>query len=171
SDLTLGLLSAIGPFSIDMSLPAFETIALDFETTIEHIQLSLTSFFIGIAFGQLIYGPLLDKFGRKKPLLFGLVIYIVASILCAYTNEPDHLIFLRFLQALCSCYGIVDSRALVRDIFEPREADKVFSILMLVICISPIVALSVGAFVLTHFDSHIIFVILAVLAFLILLSV
>lgn len=169
--LTLGLLSAIGPFSIDMYLPAFETIAIDFETNIEHIQLSLTSFFIGIAFGQLVYGPLLDKFGRKKPLLFGLVIYIVASILCAYTNEPNHLIFLRFLQALGSCSGMVASRAMVRDIFEPREAAKVFSMLMLVIGISPIVAPSVGAFVLTHFDWHIIFVILAVLAFLILLSV
>ncbi|HLT86151.1 MAG TPA: multidrug effflux MFS transporter [Sphingobacterium sp.] len=169
--LTLGLLSAIGPFSIDMYLPAFETIALDFETTIEHIQLSLTSFFIGIAFGQLIYGPLLDKFGRKKPLLFGLVIYIVASILCAYTKEPDHLIFLRFMQALGSCSGMVASRAMVRDIFEPREAAKVFSMLMLVIGISPILAPSIGAFVLTNFDWHIIFVILAVLAFFILLSV
>lgn len=169
--LTLGLLSAIGPFSIDMYLPAFETIALDFETTIEHIQLSLTSFFIGIALGQLIYGPLLDKFGRKKPLLVGLLIYIGASVLCAYTKEPNHLIFLRFLQALGSCSGMVASRAMVRDIFEPREAAKVFSMLMLVIGISPIIAPSVGAFVLANFDWHIIFVILAVLAFLILLSV
>ncbi|PRD46310.1 multidrug effflux MFS transporter [Sphingobacterium haloxyli] len=169
--LTLGLLSAIGPFSIDMYLPAFETIALDFETTIEHIQLSLTSFFVGIAFGQLVYGPLLDKFGRKKPLLIGLVIYIGASILCAYTKEPNHLIFLRFMQALGSCSGMVASRAMVRDIFEPKEAAKVFSMLMLVIGISPIVAPSVGAFVLTNFDWHIIFVILAILAFLILLGV
>lgn len=169
--LTLGLLSAIGPFSIDMYLPAFGTIALDFNTTIEHIQLSLTSFFIGIAFGQLIYGPLLDKFGRKKPLLVGLLIYIGASLLCAFTKEPDHLIFLRFLQALGSCSGMVASRAMVRDLFEPREAAKVFSMLMLVIGISPIIAPSVGAFVLTNFDWHIIFVILAVLAFLIFLSV
>ncbi|WP_223857654.1 multidrug effflux MFS transporter [Sphingobacterium micropteri] len=169
--LILGLLSAIGPFSIDMYLPAFETIALDFETTIEHIQLSLTAFFIGIAFGQLIYGPLLDKFGRKKPLLIGLVIYMVASILCAYTKEPNHLIFLRFIQALGSCSGMVASRAMVRDIFEPREAAKVFSMLMLVIGISPILAPSVGAFVLTNFDWHIIFIILALLALLIFLGV
>lgn len=169
--LTLGLLSAIGPFSIDMYLPAFETIAEDFGTTIEHIQLSLTSFFVGIAFGQLIYGPLLDKFGRKKPLLVGLLIYVGASFLCAYTQDPNHLIFLRFLQALGSCSGMVASRAMVRDIFEPREAAKIFSMLMLVIGISPIVAPSVGAFVLTNFDWHIIFIILAVLAVLISLSV
>lgn len=169
--LTLGLLSAVGPFSIDMYLPAFETIALDFKTTIEHIQLSLTSFFVGIAFGQLIYGPLLDKFGRKKPLLVGLLIYIGASFLCAYTKEPNHLIFLRFLQALGSCSGMVASRAMVRDIFPPREAAKVFSMLMLVIGISPIVAPSVGAFVLANFDWHIIFIILAALAILIFISV
>src|SRR5690606_26242542 len=95
--LTLGLLSAIGPFSIDMYLPAFETIAKDFSTSIEHIQLSLTSFFVGIAFGQLVYGPLLDKFGRKKPLIVGIIVYIVASLLCAYTKDPTHLIFLRFM--------------------------------------------------------------------------
>ena len=169
--LLLGLLAAIGPFSIDMYLPAFETIAQNFDTTIDHIQLSLTAFFIGIAFGQLIYGPLLDKFGRKKPLLVGLVIYIVASILCAYTKEPNQLIFLRFLQALGSCSGMVASRAMVRDLFEPREAAKVFSMLMLVIGISPILAPSVGAFVLTHFDWHVIFIILAALALLIFLGV
>lgn len=169
--LTLGLLSAVGPLSIDMYLPAFDTIALDFDTSIEHIQLSLTSFFVGIAFGQLIYGPLLDKYGRKRPLLVGLAIYIVASILCAFTKDATHLIFLRFLQALGSCSGMVASRAMVRDLFEPREAAKVFSMLMLVIGISPILAPSVGAFVLTHFDWHVIFVILGVLAGLILLGV
>lgn len=169
--LILGLLSAVGPFSIDMYLPAFETIAKDFNTSIEHIQLSLTAFFIGIAAGQLIYGPLLDKYGRKKPLIVGFLIYIIASILCAYTKEVNHLIFLRFMQALGSCSGMVASRAMVRDLFEPREGAKVFSLLMLVVGISPIVAPSVGAFVLASFDWHIIFIILAILAFIILLGV
>lgn len=169
--LTLGLLSAIGPFSIDMYLPAFEKIAEDFHTSIEHIQLSLTSFFVGIAFGQLIYGPLLDKFGRKKPLIVGIVVYIIASLLCAYTKDPNYLIVLRFMQALGSCSGMVAGRAMVRDIYEPREAAKVFSLLMLVVGLSPILAPSVGAFVLTNFDWHIIFIILAAIAVLILLSV
>lgn len=169
--LILGLLSAIGPFSIDMYLPAFETIAQDFQTNIEHIQLSLTAFFIGIASGQLVYGPLLDKFGRKKPLLIGLLVYIGASLLCAYVQDPDHLIALRFIQALGSCSGMVAARAIVRDLFEPREAAKVFSMLMLVIGISPIIAPSVGAFVMTNFDWHIIFLILAALALFIFLSV
>lgn len=169
--LVLGLLSAIGPFSIDMYLPAFEAIAQDFNTSIEHVQLSLTAFFVGIASGQLIYGPLLDKYGRKKPLIAGFLIYIIASILCAYTKEADHLIFLRFMQAIGSCSGMVASRAMVRDLFEPREAAKVFSLLMLVIGISPIIAPSVGAFVLINFDWHIIFIILALLALTILLGV
>src|SRR5690606_26156933 len=78
--LILGLLSAIGPFSIDMYLPAFDTIARNFDTSVDHVQLSLTSYFIGIALGQLVYGPLLDKFGRKKPLMMGLLIYMITSI-------------------------------------------------------------------------------------------
>ncbi len=169
--LILGLLSAIGPFSIDMYLPAFKTIAKDFDSPVEKIQLSLTAFFVGIALGQIIYGPLLDKFGRKKPLLIGVIIYIVASILCAYTEDANHLIAYRFLQALGSCSGMVAARAMVRDYFDPREGAKVFSMLMLVIGVSPIVAPSVGAFVLAHFDWHVIFLILAALATLILAAV
>src|SRR5690606_41033140 len=100
--IILGLLSAIGPFSIDMYLPGFESIAQSLQTTVSHIQLSLTSFFIGIASGQIIYGPLLDRFGRKIPLIAGLVIYIAASISCALTNSADHLVAHRFIQALGS---------------------------------------------------------------------
>jgi len=162
--LILGLLSAIGPFSIDLYLPAFDNIAVDFSTTVEKVQLSLTSFFIGIAFGQLIYGPLLDKYGRKKPLLVGLAIYIVASILCIFTRDINHLIVLRFLQALGSCAGMVGARAMVTDYYNNRESARVFSLLMLVIGISPILAPSIGAFMLNHLDWHFIFLFLAVLS-------
>src|SRR5690606_5909686 len=103
--LILGLLSAIGPFSIDMYLPAFDTIAIDFDTNIEKVQLSLTSFFIGIAIGQMIYGHILDKYGRKKPFIVGLYIYAVTSILYVLTRNVDSLILLRFIQALGSCAG------------------------------------------------------------------
>jgi len=156
--LILGLLSAVGPFSIDMYLPAFQTIAKDFNTSVDQVQLSLTSFFIGIALGQLIYGPLLDKYGRKKPLLIGLLIYVLATILCILTRNVEHLIAFRFLQALGSCAGMVASRAMIQDYYEPREAARVFSLLMLVIAISPILAPSAGAFLLNHLDWHYIFV-------------
>ncbi|WDF69908.1 multidrug effflux MFS transporter [Sphingobacterium oryzagri] len=156
--LILGLLSAVGPFSIDMYLPAFQTIAQDFNTSVDRVQFSLTSFFIGIAFGQLIYGPLLDRYGRKKPLLIGLVIYITATVFCVVTRNIEYLIALRFLQALGSCAGMVASRAMIQDYYEPREAARVFSLLMLVIAISPILAPSAGAFLLNHLDWHYIFV-------------
>ena len=162
--LILGLLSAIGPFSIDMYLPAFENIAADFNSPLEKVQLSLTSFFIGIAFGQIIYGPLLDKYGRKKPLLVGLAIYFIASLLCVFTRDINHLIFLRFLQALGSCGGMVGARAMVTDYYNSREAARVFSLLMLVIGISPILAPSAGAMLLNYLDWHYIFLILAFMA-------
>lgn len=167
--LILGLLSAVGPFSIDMYLPAFDTIAADFDTSVERVQLSLTSYFIGIALGQLVYGPLLDKYGRKKPLMIGLLIYIVASILCVFAYDIEHLIALRFLQALGSCAGMVAARAMVQDYYDSREAARVFSLLMLVIAISPILAPSAGAFLLAHLDWHYIFVTLFIIALIILL--
>ncbi len=162
--LILGLLSAIGPFSIDLYLPAFEIIAEDFNTSIEKVQFTLTSYFIGIALGQLVYGPLLDRYGRKKPLLIGLGIYIIASALCIFTRDINHLIILRFLQALGSCGGMVGARAMVTDYYNSREAARVFSLLMLVIGISPILAPSIGAFMLNHVDWHYIFLFLTVLA-------
>jgi len=169
--ITLGLLSAIGPFSIDMYLPGFDAIAASLQTTVAHVQLSLTSFFIGIASGQIIYGPLLDRFGRKPPLIVGLVIYIAASISCALTNSADYLIAYRFIQALGSCGGMVASRAMVRDFFGPTESAKIFSLLMLVIGISPILAPSVGSFVMAHWDWHGIFLVLTVISVCILLAV
>src|SRR5580693_488347 len=110
--LILGLLSAIGPFSIDMYLPAFPAIAKNLHSTVAHVSLSLSSFFIGISFGQLLYGPLLDKFGRKKPLYVGLVAYLVASVGCALASSADALIVLRLMQALGGCVGMVASRAM-----------------------------------------------------------
>ena len=109
--LILGLLTAIGPFSIDMYLPAFPAIAKGLHTTVAQVTLSLSSFFIGISFGQLLYGPLLERFGRKKPLYAGLCIYLVASIGCALAASVNALIVLRLLQALGGCVGMVARRA------------------------------------------------------------
>lgn len=168
---TLGLLSAMGAFAIDMYLPGFPDIARDLHTTVAHITLSITSFFIGISIGQMIYGPLLDKYGRKKPLYIGLAVYLVTSIGCAFSPTANALIGMRFLQALGSCAGLVASRAYVRDIFPVEENAKIFSLLMLVLALSPIVAPTVGGYVSASFGWQFIFYILATIAGLTLLLV
>src|SRR4051812_30049390 len=98
--LILGSLTALGPFSIDMYLPGFTAIAADLHTTVNKVSLSLSSYFIGISAGQLLYGPLLDRFGRKRPLYIGLSVYILASLGCALTADIDVFIALRFVQAV-----------------------------------------------------------------------
>jgi MFS transporter, DHA1 family, multidrug resistance protein len=162
--LILGLLSAIGPFSIDMYLPGFPEIARDLHSTVAHISLSLSSFFMGIAFGQLLYGPLLDRFGRKKPLYIGMFAYLLASIGCAFCTTADTLIFTRLLQALGGCVGMVAARAMVRDLFPVEENAKIFSLLMLVVAVSPIIAPTLGGYVTAAFGWQSIFVILAGIA-------
>lgn len=159
----LGLLSAIGPFSIDMYLPGFPAIAEDLNTTVATVSLSLSSFFIGISVGQLIYGPLLDRFGRKAPLYVGLVLYVLASTGCAFAASVHQLIALRFLQALGSCGGMVASRAMVRDLFPVSETAKIFSKLMLVIAVSPIIAPTTGGYLASSVGWHSIFIVLTLL--------
>jgi DHA1 family bicyclomycin/chloramphenicol resistance-like MFS transporter len=158
--LILGLLSAIGPFSIDMYLPAFPAIAKGLHTTVAQVMLSLSSFFIGISVGQLLYGPLLERFGRKKPLYAGLCIYLIASVGCALAASVNALIVLRFLQALGGCVGMVAARAMVRDLFEVKENAKIFSLLMLVVAISPIIAPTLGGYVTSMLGWRYVFVML-----------
>jgi DHA1 family bicyclomycin/chloramphenicol resistance-like MFS transporter len=169
--LILGLLTALGPFSIDMYLPAFPEIARNLHTSVAQVMLSLSSFFIGISVGQLIYGPLLERFGRKKPLYAGLCIYLVASIGCAMATSVDALILLRLLQALGGCVGMVASRAVVRDLFEVHETAKIFSLLMLVVAVSPIVAPTAGGYVTSVLGWRWVFAILIVVDVLIILGV
>ena len=104
--LILGMLSAIGPFSIDMYLPAFPDIAKGLNTEVSKVMLSLSSFFIGISVGQLIYGPMLERFGRKKPLYFGLSVYILASIGCSFSHDINMLIVWRCIQAISASSAI-----------------------------------------------------------------
>lgn len=169
--LVLGLITAIGPFSIDMYLPAFSNIAADLHTTVAHVSLSLSSFFIGISLGQFIYGPLLDRFGRKRPLIAGLFIYLLASALCAMAGSTDSLIALRFLQALGGCAGMVASRAMVRDLFAVEDNAKIFSMLMLVVGVSPIIAPTLGGYFTAAFGWHSIFIALTVMAAVLLAAV
>ena len=169
--MILGALAALGPFSIDMYLPGFDSIAADLNTTIPKVSLSLTGFFIGISFGQLLYGPLLDKFGRKKPLYFGLALYILASIGCLAVTNINQLIVLRFVQAIGSCAAAVASMAMVRDLFPVKESAKVFASLMLVIAISPMLAPTAGGYLMTAFGWQSVFMFLAGMAVLMLLAV
>jgi len=168
--LILGLVTALSPFSIDMYLPAFTDIAHNLHCPVASVQLSLTSYFIGIAAGQLIYGPLLDRFGRKKPLYIGLLVYVLASLGCSVTNSVNMLIAMRLLQALGSCGGMVAARALVRDLFPVGEIAKVFSLLLLVIAVSPLVAPTVGSYISAAFGWHSVFIILTAISVFILLA-
>ncbi len=161
--LVLGSLTAIGPFSIDMYLPGFPAIARDLQTDIAHVTLTLTSYFIGISTGQLVYGPLLDRYGRKKPLVVGLSIYIAAAIGCALAPTIHALVVLRFVLAIGACVGIVAARAIVRDLFPIEEIARIFSTLMLILGISPIVAPTVGAYVAATLSWRFIFVVLAII--------
>ncbi len=168
--LILGSLAALGPFSIDMYLPGFLDIANDLKSTESTVALSLSSFFIGISAGQLLYGPLLDKFGRKKPLYFGLGLYIVSSFLCLAVTNVDQLIVLRFVQAIGSCATAVASVAMVRDLFSVEESPKVFASLMLVIAVSPMLAPTAGSYLIAALGWKYVFVFLGLMAILMLLA-
>lgn len=159
--LVLGALCTISPFSIDMYLPGFPEMAKDLNTPISTIQLSLTAYLIGIAIGQLFYGPLLDKYGRKKPLYAGLAIYILASIGCALSQSVENLIFMRFLQAIGGCAGMVSAQALVRDIFPVKKIAQAMALLVLVIAVSPMIAPTLGGFITASYNWHWVFIVLA----------
>ena len=116
--LILGMLSAIGPFSIDMYLPAFPDIAAHLHSSVAEVSLSLSSFFIGISAGQLIYGAILDRFGRKRPLYAGLTIYVLTSVACVFTTSVNMLIVMRFFQAIGGCAAL--GRPVEKDIAEFR---------------------------------------------------
>lgn len=161
--LLLGSLTALGPFSIDMYLPGFPAIAKDLNTTVAKVSLSLSGFFIGISAGQLLYGPLLDRFGRKKPLYIGLLVYILASLGCVFSDTINMLILMRCIQAIGSCAATVAAMAMVRDIFPVQENAKIFALLMLVVGVSPMVAPTVGGYVTSAFGWHSVFIILLLL--------
>lgn len=168
--LILGSLTALGPFSIDMYLPGFSGIAKDLNTSVAKVAMTLSSYFIGISAGQLLYGPLLDRFGRKKPLFIGLLVYILASLGCVFVKDIDTFIGLRFIQAVGSCAATVASVSMVRDLFPVRDIPKVFSLLMLVVGLSPMLAPTVGGYVTDYYGWHTVFFILMCLGIVIMLA-
>ncbi|MFD2161260.1 multidrug effflux MFS transporter [Paradesertivirga mongoliensis] len=168
--LTLGLLSATSSLSIDMYLPGFPAIAEDLNTSIPQVALSLTSYFVGIAAGQLFFGPIIDRYGRKGPLMFGVVLYFLSSLACALTTSVEGLIIFRFLQALGGCAGMVINRAMVRDLYDNSETARIFSILMLIMGVSPIIAPTFGGYITAGFGWRYVFVTITFIALLQLIS-
>src|SRR5689334_21750461 len=115
--VSLGILNALTPFSIDLYLPAFPEIAADLGTAVARMSLTVSSYFIGFALGQVIYGPLLDRFGRNPPIYVGLSIYLLATLGCMTATSLDSLIIFRFVSALGGCAASVGAMSMVRDYF------------------------------------------------------
>ena len=168
--LILGSMTALGPFSIDMYLPGFAEIAKDLNTSVANVSMTLSSYFVGISAGQLLYGPLLDRFGRKKPLFIGLLIYILASLGCVFVTDINTFIGLRFIQAVGSCAATVASVSMVRDLFPVKDIPKVFSLLMLVVGLSPMLAPTIGGYVTEDYGWHTVFFILMCIGIVILIA-
>jgi DHA1 family bicyclomycin/chloramphenicol resistance-like MFS transporter len=142
--ILLGLLDAFGPLGIDMYLPAFPQIEHDLKVQGGAMQLTLSLFLAGLAIGQLICGPISDRVGRRLPLLYGSAAFAVASLICAFARSIEALIFARFVMGLAGATGMVIARAVVRDSFEEADSSRIYSMLMLVIGIAPIISPSVG---------------------------
>jgi DHA1 family bicyclomycin/chloramphenicol resistance-like MFS transporter len=165
--VVLGSMNAIGPLSIDMYLPALPEIARALHTSASSVQLTLTACVAGLALGQLVIGPLSDRFGRRIPVIAAMVTYAVASLLCAAATSVGALIALRFVQGLAGAGGIVISRAVVRDLHSGARAVRLFSSLMLVTGLAPILAPLVGGQLLAVTSWEGIFVTLTILSALI----
>src|SRR4051794_37734608 len=169
--VVLGLVNAIGPLSVDMYLPAFPEIARDLATSAAQVQLTLTACVAGLAVGQLVIGPLSDRLGRRLPLMAAMSTYAVASVLCALAPAAPVLMALRLVQGLAGAGGVVIARAVVRDLHSGAAAVRLFSSLMLVTGLAPILAPLLGGQVLTVTSWRGIFVVLAVLSTLLALLV
>jgi DHA1 family bicyclomycin/chloramphenicol resistance-like MFS transporter len=161
--LILGSLCTITPFAIDLYLPAFPQIAAGLGSTEAQVALSLSSYFVGMAVGQLFYGPLLDRFGRKKPLYLGLGLFVLATAGCALAQNVETLIVMRLMQALGGCVAQVGAITMVRDFFPIHEGAKVMSLLLLILSVSPLLAPTIGSFLATVLGWQWIFALLAVI--------
>ncbi|WP_152186475.1 multidrug effflux MFS transporter [Segeticoccus rhizosphaerae] len=169
--VVLGGLSAFGPLSIDMYLPALPRIAGDLSTSDTLVQITLTACLVGLALGQALAGPLSDTLGRRRPLLASLVVYAVASVLCAVAPSISLLIAMRLLQGLAGAAGIVIARAVIRDLREGPALARLFAMVMMINGLAPILAPVVGGQVLRFGSWRWVFVILAVLGALLLAAV
>ena len=167
--LLLGVLSAFGPFVVDLYLPSLPQLASFFETSASMTQLTLTTAMIGLAVGQLLLGPLSDKFGRKIPLIISLVIYIISTVLIVYAPNIESMIVLRVIQGLSSAGSVVISRAVATDLYRGREMTRFFGILMTINGIAPIISPILGSLLLEYISWKGVFVFLALIGVIVLL--
>jgi len=162
--LLLGLITAVGPFAIDIYLPALPTLGTSLGASPAAVQMSLTVFFMIVGVCQLFYGPISDVFGRKPPIYAGLVIFAVGSVGGALAPSIEVLIGFRALQAFGACAGMVIPRAIVRDLYTGHEAARLMALLMLVMSVSPILAPLAGSLVISLWSWREVFAVLAVVA-------
>ena len=162
--IILGLLAAIGPFAIDMYLPALPTIAADLGASTAAAQMTLMVFFVAFGVCQVVYGPVSDMVGRKPPLYFGLVLFTVGSIGCAAAASIGWLIFFRFVQGIGASSVMVIPRAIIRDLHTGIEATRLMSLVMLVLSVSPILAPLTGSALIVPFGWRAVFVAVTIVA-------
>lgn len=167
--LLVSVMSVVGPITIDMYLPAFNLIEAEFGE--QGIERTMASYLIGIAVGQLIYGPLSDRFGRKPPLYFGFAVYSIGALGCALANSMTMLMIMRVVQSIGGCAPIVIGRAIVRDRCQPEEAARAFALLMLIFSLGPIVAPTLGGGFITLFGWRSVFVFQCVMGVALLLGI
>ena len=155
--IVLGLLSAVGPFAIDMYLPALPSIAAEFKASDAATQGTLIAFFVAVAFGQIVYGPISDSLGRRAPLYFGMVLYSIGAIGCSLAPSIEWLIAARFVQGIGACAGMTIPRAIVRDLHTGPDAAQLMSLIMLVFSAAPILAPLFGSMVIALASWRVIF--------------
>ncbi|MGH2340682.1 multidrug effflux MFS transporter [Segnochrobactraceae bacterium EtOH-i3] len=159
----LGMLAAFAPMATDMYLPAFHQMEAWFHVPVGGVEGTLSIFFLGLAAGQAIYGPLIDRVGRRGPLLAGIALYVLATIACLLTDDIGLFTTFRFLQAMGGCAGMIIGRAIIRDLFDARESARALSLLMAVMTLAPILAPILGGFLVSHGPWQLVFY--AMLAF------
>jgi DHA1 family bicyclomycin/chloramphenicol resistance-like MFS transporter len=169
--IVLGALSALAPFSVDMYLPGFPAIAHDLKTDISQVGLTLTSYFIGLSMGQLVLGPVLDRYGRKKPLMAGLLVYILAAVGCTFSPSIHYLIGLRLFLAMGCCVGMVGSSSVIRDLFSGREVARALSMMMTIFGVAPIIAPTIGGLIVATLGWRFIFGVLALIGAFVLVAI
>jgi DHA1 family bicyclomycin/chloramphenicol resistance-like MFS transporter len=167
----LALLTALEALSIDLYLPAFQAISEDLKTDIGKVQISLSVFLGGFAVGQLLWGPLSDRFGRKWPLVIAITIYTISSVLVIAVSSIEELWLCRFMQAFSGSAGVVIARAVVTDIFDKKRTTSIFALLAMIIGVAPIIAPSIGNLLLEHGDWHNVFIAMTMLGAVAFLSV
>lgn len=162
--IVLGLLAAVGPFAIDMYLPALPTIAANLQASTAATQMTLISFFMAFGLCQIAYGPVADMVGRKPPLYFGLVFFIVGAVGCMFSSTIESLIAFRFIQGIGAAASMVIPRAVIRDLHTGIEATRLMALVMLVLSVSPILAPLTGSALIVPFGWRAVFVAVTVVA-------